>query len=181
MFFSRLSKLSAMTLFTTTLLITSLAQAGSGSLYNSGMSWTDDNNQVVTLDQWRGKLVIVSMAYSNCRRTCSLTLKKLEELQSELDTKQLNAEIVIISYDPKNDTPETWAQYRRKHNLARANWHFLTGNERDTRRISHLMGLADYWSYEDHVMHDFKIAILGPDGDIVRQIAWEDIKIKNVF
>ena len=76
MFFSRLSKLSAMTLFTTTLLITSLAQAGSGSLYNSGMSWTDDNNQVVTLDQWRGKLVIVSMAYSNCRRTCSLTLKK---------------------------------------------------------------------------------------------------------
>jgi protein SCO1/2 len=152
-----------------------------GSLYGSAMQWTEDSGKVVSLDQWKGRTVIISMAYSTCRRTCSATFKKLEELQAALDLRKQEAEIVLVSYDPKNDTPETWAQYRRQRGLNRKNWHFLSGSERDTKQLSRLLGLADFWSYDGHVLHDFKISILNPVGVIIKQLAWQDLNIRDIL
>jgi protein SCO1/2 len=133
------------------------AMAGDSSLYNAKIKWTDDNGQSVTLDQWKGKPVFITMAYSTCRKICSVTLKKLEEFQALLDHEKREAEIVVVSFDPKNDTPPVWTEYRKQHGLQRKNWHFLTGTDRDTQRFSRLLGLGDFWSYDGHILHDFRI------------------------
>ncbi|MET3133983.1 protein SCO1/2 [Oxalobacteraceae bacterium GrIS 1.11] len=147
------------------------------SLYAQATHWTDDSGKTVTLDQWRGRPVLMTMAYSTCRRTCSLTLKQLEILQTGADRAGRAIDIVVVSYDPKNDTPVSWASYRRARGLSRTNWHFLTGGEGDTKRLSHWLGLADFWSLEDHIMHDFKISVLDADGNIVRQLGWQDLNV----
>ncbi len=182
MFSQRFQHLLSATLLSAAALLPALpAQAAGTSLYAPAMHWTEDTGQVVSLDQWRGKLVLITMAYSTCRRTCTVTLKKLEQLQLDLDKQKRPVEIVIVSYDPKNDTPQTWAQYRQERHLNRANWHFLTGNEKDTKQLSHLLGLADFWSYDGHVLHDFKITILNPGGEATRHIGWEDLHVRNIF
>ncbi len=169
------------------LLISALLVSGAhateptGSLYNLPVTWTDDAGKSVSLAQWKGKLVIITMAYSACPRMCAVTLKKLEEFQAALDRKNQAAEIVIVSYDPKNDTPQKWSQYRKQRKLQRANWHFLTGDRPGTIALAGMLGLSNFWSEEGHIFHDFKISVLNAAGVIEKQIGWKDLNTKNVF
>ncbi len=141
-------------------------------IYQLSAKWTDDQGKPVSLTEWQGKPVIISMAYSTCRKFCPLTLLRLGEIQRLYDKRMIEAEFVLISYDPIGDTWQSWAEYRKSHNLQRSNWHFLTGSPEDTKTISQLLGM-DYWLYDDHVMHNFKIVRLGPNGEIEKSLDWE--------
>lgn len=155
--------------------------AVAGSIYDVPTTWVDDQNQQVTLADWKGSPVFITMAYSTCRKTCFLSLKKLEEFQAVMDEKKQSVEIIIVSYDPKNDTPKTWSAYRKQHGINRKNWHFLTGNEVSTKRLSRMLGLADYWSYDGHILHDFKISIVDGLGNITKQVDWHDLNSSNLL
>lgn len=157
------------------------APARDASLFDLNSKWTEDSGAQVSMERWKGKPILITMAYSTCRKTCYLSLKKLEQFQSELDQKKLDAEIVIVSYDPKNDTPETWAEYRNTRSLHRKNWHFLTGNEQGTKQLSRFLGLADFWSYGGHILHDFKIAVVDADGVITKQVDWKSLQVGSIF
>lgn len=78
----------------------------------------------------------------------------------------------MISYDPLNDTWQNWAEFRKNHHYERSNWHFLTGSVEATKAISQLLGM-DYWLYDEHVLHNFKIVRLGITGSIEATLGWE--------
>jgi cytochrome oxidase Cu insertion factor (SCO1/SenC/PrrC family) len=106
------------------------------SLYAQPWTWTDDSGSQVSLSAWRGRLVFLSMAYSSCRNTCAMTFHTLNLLQSRLDRVGREAQIIIVSYDPKNDTAAAWTAFRRRRNLRRPNWHFLSGDPQTTDNAS---------------------------------------------
>lgn len=128
--------------------------------------WQTDNNATVTLAKWKGRAVILAMEFSNCRFICSINLQKLKEIQDEADKRKLELEFVIVSIDPAHDTPASWRSYRASRSLERTNWRFLTGDRAATERIAALLGVK-WWYYDEHLMHDFKIFRLAPDGRIV--------------
>jgi len=39
----------------------------------------------------------------------------------------------------------------------------LTGTPADTERLARLLGF-EFWHYDEHVMHDYRIVALGDDG-----------------
>lgn len=141
-------------------------------LYRTAINWIDDQGQSVSLAKWQGKPVVITMAYSTCRKFCPLTLVRLGEIQKLYDQRNIEAEFILISYDPISDTWQSWADYRKSHKLYRKNWHFLTGTPEDTKVISQMLGM-DYWLYDDHVMHNFKIVRLGEHGDIEQALDWD--------
>jgi protein SCO1/2 len=127
-------------------------------------SFVADDGRTVSLPRWKGRQVILTMEYSNCRFLCSITLKKLRDIQEEADRRKLALDFVIVSLDPANDTPASWQAYRRTRDLHRPNWHFLTGSRATTDRIVGLLGVK-WWYYDEHIMHDFKIVRLAPGGE----------------
>lgn len=141
-------------------------------LYQSDLHWLDDHGTELTLKEWQGKPVFITMAYSTCKKFCPMTMARLSQLQKLLDDRNISAEIVIISYDPVTDNWKSWAEYRKMHNLPRANWHFLTGSLEDTKTVSQLLGM-DFWLYDDHVLHNFKISRIGMRGEIVKSLDWD--------
>jgi len=133
--------------------------------------WTDEQGATTQLSRWHGKTLLVTMAYSTCRQVCSFTLHQLEELQKSADRVGSPIEVVVISYDPNVDGPVTWSIYRRHHHLDRANWHFLTGSVANTRQFAAALEFP-YWRYDEHLVHDFKILLIGPDGGIAKILTW---------
>ena len=109
------------------------AEVIGSSLYSQPWTWTEDSGRQVSLSAWRGQLVFLSMAYSSCRNTCAMTFHTLDLLQSRLDRDGRVAQMVVVSYDPKNDTAAAWAAFRRRRHLERPNWHFLSGDPQTTR------------------------------------------------
>jgi cytochrome oxidase Cu insertion factor (SCO1/SenC/PrrC family) len=141
-------------------------------IYSQPLNWVDDQGKPVKLSFWQGKTVIISMAYSTCRKFCPLTIARMNELQRLFDQHGKQAEFVIVSYDPAGDTWQSWAAYRKTRNLTRENWHFLVGNSDDTIKLSQLLGM-NYWLYDEHVMHNFKLVRLGSNGEIQKTLDWE--------
>ncbi len=150
------------------------AQVVSSSLYAAPWTWTEDSGRSVILSAWKGQSVFVSMAYSSCRNTCAMTFRTLDRLQVALDRKGETAAIIIVSYDPANDTPAAWTAFRRRQHRNRANWHFLSGSRQATLSLANALGLGDFWSADSHVLHNFGIAQLDADGRIVRNLHWND-------
>jgi protein SCO1 len=139
------------------------------SFYTVPYSFTDDRAQTVHLSEWRGKPLILTMEYSNCRFMCTTTFSKLKAIQAAADQKKLQLDFMIISLDPKNDTPQAWRQYRISRDVDRSNWHLLTGSEVTTKEFAALIGIK-YWYMDEHILHDFKIVRLNAKGEIEKMI-----------
>lgn len=153
-------------------LMAALAQAAT-SIYANTYKWIDDKALPVQLSHWQGKPIILSMEYSNCRFICSITLQRLKDVQAALDRRGQKMDIVVVSIDPANDSPQAWTKYRESRKLDRDNWHFLTGNEADTRQFARQVGV-NYWYYHEHLVHDLKIMRISASGEIERSVETYD-------
>jgi len=139
------------------------------SFYSVPYPFVNDRGETVHLSDWRGKPMILTMEHSTCRFSCSISISKLKTIQALADQEKLNIDFMIISIDPRNDTPETWRQFRVSRDEERSNWHLLTGTEATTKQFANLLGI-NYWYMEEHVFHDFKIVRLNANGEIEKMI-----------
>ena len=151
------------------LLATCPAWCAPFSFYNVPFPFVNDKDQTVHLSEWRGKPLILTMEYSNCRFMCTTTFSKMKAIQDAADQKKMNIDFMIISLDPNNDTPEAWRQYRISREVGRSNWHLLTGSEAATKEFAALIGIK-YWTMDEHILHDFKIVRLNAQGEIEKTI-----------
>jgi protein SCO1/2 len=83
----------------------------------------DETDATVTMRQFRGRTVIVTFMYSTCQDTCPLTA---QQIRGALDELGHDVPVLIVSVDPKGDTPFHVKRFLVKEQLAgRAT--YLTG------------------------------------------------------
>ncbi len=155
-------------------------QAAPASIYDLGLSFVDDGGATRALSQWRSRPVVIAMAYGACRSICSGTLRTLEDIQAAADAKGVPLDIVVVGLAPAEDTPKDWADYRRSRHLVRSNWTFLCGSAADTRAVARFLGIR-FWSYGEHLMHDFKVVRLDGNGAIAGTIDWDHRELSRVL
>ena len=133
---------------------------------------TDLDGNEVTLEDFGGKIKIVTFIYTSCPDACLLATGILSRLQGILrDEGLLGARVKLasITFDPERDTPERLAEYAGGFGADGESWLFLRGTAADTKAV-----LSDYdiWTKDlpdgriDHVMRVYLI-----DGeDNIREI-----------
>jgi protein SCO1 len=127
--------------------------------------WRADDGHVLSLTDWSGRRVVLTMAYAECRKICPETLGTLQRLQRQLDERGERAEFVFVGYDPQADSPAAWHRYRHRHGLSRDNWHFLSGSRSDTGELARLLGFT-FWKYDDHVVHESRVVVFDATGTL---------------
>ena len=138
--------------------------AGGNTLAALPADWLDDLGRPLDLRSLAGQRLVLTMAYATCHRICPMTFRKLQALQGELDAAGERATFVVVGYDPGNDDPAAWHQYRRARGLTRPNWLFLTAHDAgQVRRFAERLGF-EFWRYDEHVMHDERVVVLAPGG-----------------
>jgi protein SCO1/2 len=135
----------------------------------------ESGNAAPLRDLFRGKPVILALAYYECPMLCTLVLNGLT---SALRALPFDAgeefDVLTVSIDPR-DTPDLAAakkekyvgEYRRPG--AAAAWHFLTGDEEAIRALAESVGFryaVDPQSGE--IAHAAGIMVLTPAGRIAR-------------
>ena len=148
------------------------ALAGGVALARLPQSWRDDSGKPLSLADFSGQRVVLTMAYANCHRVCPMTIAGLMRLQAAFDVKGAHAEFVVVGYDPQNENPATWRQYRRSHHLDRSNWHFITGTVADTAQLARQLHF-ELWKYDEHVMHDSRVLLFDVHGLLARELGPE--------
>ncbi len=83
----------------------------------------DETGKTVSMADWRGRDVIVTFMYSTCQDTCPLTA---QQIRGALDALGHDVPLLIVSVDPKDDTPFHVKRFLVKEDLVgRAT--YLTG------------------------------------------------------
>lgn len=141
---------------------------------NSNIIFKNQNNEDVKLSQIKEDIIVLTMGYTECKKTCpQLTIKTLKEIENFFLLKNKKVSIVMISLDPEYDTPAELKIFKDKI-TSNENWHFLVTNKSNTREIAKLLGLADYWTMDDHIVHGFKITVFDKKNSESRIVDWNN-------
>ncbi len=92
----------------------------------------------ISLQQFRGRLVILTFLYTHCPDICPLTTAKLVQVQNELKKRDwFGSKVVFLSltFDPERDTPAVLKSYAAQFKVDHTGWHFLSGHPPAVRKV----------------------------------------------
>jgi len=95
-----------------------------------GFVFTDQNGNPLTSEDLRGKFAFYNFTYTGCTAPCAqttATMRKVQEMASQIDTGGIPLELVTISFDPAHDTPDILRAYANQVGADTSLWHFVTG------------------------------------------------------
>jgi protein SCO1 len=130
----------------------------------------DAEGRMVTLDDLRGKVVVLHFIYTNCPDVCPLHAERIAEIQEMVNRTPMRelVEFVTITTDPANDTPDVLREYGPAHGLDPANWVFLTSGadqpEDTTRTLAERFGHKFTLTEDGYQMHGVVTHIVDREG-----------------
>lgn len=84
----------------------------SGANFGQRLALTDHNGRAVTLESFRGKLVVLFFGYTHCPDVCPTTLSDMAEAFKLMpDGASDKVQVLFVSVDPERDTPEILKAY----------------------------------------------------------------------
>ncbi len=142
----------------------------------------------IHLDQFRGKPLLLTFIYTHCPfpdyclRMSNNFGKVLEQLQQNLKAFG-QAQLLSISIDPHNDTPDVLRAYGERY-VGRLDpkfqhWQFASGTPEQVRKAADFFGLS-YNSKDGQIVHGLQTVLIGPDGKVVRVYSGNDWKPEEV-
>jgi protein SCO1/2 len=142
------------------------------SLYSGGWKLTDQNETPVGIDVYKGNWVIVSMFYSSCPHSCPLLIETIKKkIEKKVDNKELEQlRVILISFDPKRDTPTKLRKLASDRNIDLTRWKLLTGSENDLEDIAAALGVKVRALPGGDFNHSSIISLLDKNGSIVSTV-----------
>ena len=129
--------------------------------------WTDENGATVRFEAWRGSPILMSMIFTDCTSACPVTIDDLRRATTILAREHRPATFVLVTLDPRNDTPEQLRRFKASRQLP-SEWHLLRGGETDTRELADL--LAIHVVETAHIFHDSRVVVFDANGRLSGQL-----------
>lgn len=83
-----------------------------GADYGRKLTLTNvGNGKPVSLEDFRGKLVLVFFGFTHCPDVCPTTLLKAAQVRKALGSDGDKLQVLFVTVDPDRDTPEVLAKY----------------------------------------------------------------------
>lgn len=116
----------------------------------------------VRMSDYRGKAVLVTFLYTRCPDICPLTIDNLVRVKTRLGPKGRRLAIVVVSVDPKGDTPANVRRFLVNHRaLGRAD--YLIGGPRALEAAWARWGIAAQESKDNPALIEHSGVIWGVD------------------
>jgi cytochrome oxidase Cu insertion factor (SCO1/SenC/PrrC family) len=100
----------------------------------------NQQGQPVTLNQLKGRVVLLAPFLTSCQEECPITTAALLAVQRTVVGERLSKKVAIveITVDPGRDTPQRMTAYAR---LTQSNWPLLTGSPAVLATLWHYFGI----------------------------------------
>jgi len=82
-----------------------------GANYGRSFTLTDHTGRTRTLEDFRGKVVVMFFGYTYCPDVCPTTLAELKAVKEQLGEEGKSLQVLFVTVDPERDTPKVLADY----------------------------------------------------------------------
>jgi protein SCO1/2 len=131
----------------------------------------DQQGREFSVDQLRGRPVVLNLVFTNCYSVCSgLTLRLREAVRVARDALGANSfTVVTVGFDTARDTTARMAAYGRDRGINDPLWYFASTDAATVQRLTDTVGFT--WRPSaagfDHIA---QVTLLDRDGVVVRQL-----------
>ena len=140
------------------------------SIYQLNSQWINQDGQKVSLKSFIGKPVVLTMFFANCTYACPLLVNDMQRMESSISANyRNNYRFILVSIDPKRDTPAKLKIYAKEHGLDLSRWTLLTGKSDDIMELAALLGFKYKKDEKGNYSHSNIITLLNEKGEIAHQ------------
>ena len=138
----------------------------------------DQDGRPVTLARFRGAPVVLSFIYTRCPLpwACPATISKLARVGALTPAPHF----LLVTVDPKNDTPAVLRDYSRQVDVAGGRWTFATGDPEQIAAVAEHAG-AIFERDGSSVTHSLLVVTIGPDGTVIGRHEGREWKYEDVI
>jgi protein SCO1/2 len=133
--------------------------------------FTNADGKAVTLDQFRGKPLVVSMIFTSCFQICPMTTRHLstvvEKARDALGEDSFN--VALIGFDSAVDTPDAMRFFANKQGIYGRNWQLLSTDEQTVEALSRDLGFL-FYPASNGFDHLIQATIIDAGGKVYRQV-----------
>lgn len=145
-------------------------------------TFLDQNGRRVSLDDFKGNPLLISLVYTSCYHTCSVITRALASVVKKARDAFGNERftVVTIGFDPPFDTPKAMSYFARQQGVSEKNWHFLSGDVATLQRLITNIGFSYLPSPKgfDHVV---QTTVVDAKGVVYRQVYGEIIQTPQLL
>jgi protein SCO1 len=130
----------------------------------------DADGRAVSLEDLRGKVVVLHFVYTSCPDVCPLHAERIAEIQEMINQTPMRelVQFGTITTDPANDRPEVLRKYGPAHGLDSVNWQFLTSGpsrpEDATRKLAERFGHKFTRTEDGYQIHGVVTHVIDREG-----------------
>lgn len=128
---------------------------------------TDQDGKRVSLKDFRGKALLVSFIYTECKDICPLLPRIVGRADQWLSAEEKNRiRFVGISLDPNRDNPEKLRAFMKQHELSPERWTLLTGSLREATQAANDYGIVAKPDINGDIVHNAVYILIDPRGNL---------------
>ncbi|MEO6519211.1 MAG: SCO family protein [Pseudoxanthomonas sp.] len=138
------------------------------SVYQLPVQLTDQDGKRFSWASRRGKVQVVGMFYTSCQYICPLIVdsgKAVERQLTPAERERLG--ILLVSMDPKRDTPAALTQIVVKRKLDRAQWTLASPAPADVREVAGVLGIRYRALADGEFNHTSALVLLDREGRVL--------------
>ena len=135
---------------------------------------TDDKGHALSMDDLRGKPLVLSLIYTSCARICPMTTRHLakvvDKARDALGEDSFN--VAVLGFDAYNDSPQAMIRFASKQGIDDRGWHLLSASPKTIKALSKELGF-EFYSSPNGFDHITQATVIDADGRVYRQVYGE--------
>jgi cytochrome oxidase Cu insertion factor (SCO1/SenC/PrrC family) len=140
------------------------------------LALVDQSGRTVTLEQVRGRAVLVTFAYAHCETVCPLLVNEVLDARDKLAAPK--PAVLIVTLDPWRDTPSRLGAIGRQWG-ATGDVHVLSGSTEQVERVLNAWRIPRARNERTgDVSHPSVVYVIGPDGRIAYVVSGSEPVIR---
>jgi len=138
----------------------------------------DSTGRSFSLQEYRGKPLVISLVYTACSSVCPATTQHLIDAVTEAGRVfgPDRFAVLTIGFDARNDTVPRMAQFASLQGVKFANWRLASGDAATVVALLNDLGFS-YRAVAGGFDHPTQTTILGRDGRIYRHVYGDDFPL----
>jgi protein SCO1/2 len=138
------------------------------SVYQLPLPLTDQHGRTADWRRHRGQPQVVAMFYTSCQYICPLIVDSGKAVEHALTpAEQAKLGILLVSMDPKRDTPAALMAVAKQRKLDPARWSLASPRADDVRSAAGVLGVRYRQLADGEFNHTSALMLLDRDGRIV--------------
>jgi len=131
-------------------------------------TFTNQDGKNFKLSERRGKPQLIAMFYTSCRYICPLIIDSGKGVDNSLTpAERNNLSILLVSIDPKRDTPKALMYIVNKRKLDTKRWTLARTDEKGVRTLAALLGVRYRMLDDGEFNHTSALILLDAEGRIL--------------